>query len=346
MNRNTWIRSIALVAAGAVAGWSVARLLPEHEEHGAQAHDREAEEEVHAGHEEHDGHGEEEPAEAGDEHGHEESGAEPGAIPDSLLERGGIALDTVRTRVLAERVTLPGTVRHDPSRKGRVAARFPGVLRRWNVSMGDRVVEGQVLGVVEGDATLEAYELRASRTGTVVAVEAAAGQSVGPDQVLAEIADLGSILVDLKATVSELPRLRRGQVVHVRVHPGEEGRRGTVERILPGVDRATQMRTVQVRLPDPRGELGEGLYVHGDVEVGRAREVLAIPRSSLQRSGNAIVVYVRHEGRFEERAVMTGRDDGTLVEILSGLRPGDVVASRGSFVVKADLGKGEAGHDH
>ena len=106
------------------------------------------------------------------------------------------------------------------------------------------------------------------------------------------------------------------------------------------------MRTAQVRLPDPRGELGEGLYVHGDVEVGRAREVLAIPRSSLQRSEGATVAYVRRQGRFEERAVATGRDDGVLVEILSGLRPGEVVASRGSFVVKADLGKGEAGHDH
>jgi cobalt-zinc-cadmium efflux system membrane fusion protein len=45
------------------------------------------------------------------------------------------------------------------------------------------------------------------------------------------------------------------------------------------------------------------------------------------------------------RDVVPGRSDGKRIEIVRGLAAGDVVAAGGSFLLKADLGKSEAGHE-
>lgn len=330
-------KTIVNLALGAVAGallcYGGMEILGHRGEHAKEE----------AGHAEH---GEEEGKEGAghDEHGGE--GAEPGAIPDSLLARAGIALDTVRATGLPEVLTLPGSVRVDPVRTSRVAARFSGLVRELRVKEGDRVKAGDLIARLESDASLEPLELRAPRSGTVVRLDVAVGQAATAGQVLAEIADLGTVLVEFKATPSDMVRLRPGQAVVVRTRPEETGRRAAIVRIAPGVDRATQMRTLQVYLPNPGGELGEGLFVQGSVEVGAGAKGLSVPAASLQSKSGKDVVYLREGGRFEERFVSTGRRGVGRVEILSGLKAGEVVAAQGSFVVKADLGKGEAAHEH
>lgn len=82
------------------------------------------------------------------------------------------------------------------------------------------------------------------------------------------------------------------------------------------------------------------------METGRSPAVLTVPLASVQTSKGKTAVYVREGQRFEERVVATGRKDGERIEVLSGLKRGEQVASQGSFVVKADLGKSEAEHAH
>jgi membrane fusion protein, heavy metal efflux system len=55
---------------------------------------------------------------------------------------------------------------------------------------------------------------------------------------------------------------------------------------------------------------------------------------------------VRTKEGFEKREVVVGRGDDVRVEIVFGLDPGEVIAVSKTFVLKAELGKGEAGHDH
>ncbi|MEK7391780.1 MAG: efflux RND transporter periplasmic adaptor subunit, partial [Fibrobacterota bacterium] len=199
---------------------------------------------------------------------------------------------------------------------------------------------------IESDATLEPYEIRAPRAGTVLRTEATEGQVLASGQILAEIADLGTVFAELKVGSREFAGLRVGQPVTVTMHGDDAGKRSNVAALLPQVDPATQMRTVQVKLDNSRGIYGEGLFVQGLVETGRFAAGLTVPRASVQTSKGKAVVYVREGERFEERLVSTGRKDGERIEVLSGLRRGERVAAVGSFVVKADLGKSEAEHAH
>jgi cobalt-zinc-cadmium efflux system membrane fusion protein len=115
---------------------------------------------------------------------------------------------------------------------------------------------------------------------------------------------------------------------------------------LPKVDPATQARWVQATLPNPHGTLAEGLFVQGQIEISRQNFDQTISVASLQTRNGATVVYVREGERFEERRIEIGLSDGVRAEVRSGLKAGERVASQGSFVVKADLNKAEAGHEH
>lgn len=305
-----------------------AEVNPEESEDGK--HEEHAEESGHEGHDDHEG----------------ESGVEPGVIDDSMLATAGIVVDTARAGVLAEILTLPGSVRHDPARSSKVSARFAGVLRTWMVRTGDKVSQGDLLATVESDATLEPYEVRAAKGGTVVHVDASVGQSVEAGQILAEVVDLGSVVVDLKAGVRDLARLRAGLPASIRVEGTQGVAASKVAAILPGMDPATQTRTVRLVVANSRRIFAEGQFVQGAVEVGRIPAKVLVPRAGVQSSKGRDVVYVREGNRFEERVVVLGRKDTRLVEVVSGLKGGEAVAAQGSFVVKADLGKSEAEHEH
>lgn len=355
--RKTIIAIVASLALGAILGWSFGSARGHAEvgyaEHADEPKAHGESEAEHAGEhgDEHAGDAEdaahEESAEEAGHDGHEEaSGIEPGTIEDSMLAVAGIVLDTARPGILAEILPLPGSVRHDPSRSSRVSARFAGVLRTWKAHAGDRVAQGDLLALVESDATLEPYEVRAAKAGTVVHVDASVGQSVDAGQILAEVVDLGAVVVDLKVGSRDLPRIRAGQSVTAHFEGVEAPAKGKIAAILPGMDPATQTRTLRIVVPNPRREFAEGQFVRGVVEVGRIPAEVLVPRASVQSSKGRDVLYVREGKRFEERSVVLGRKDARLVEVVSGLHAGDVVAAKGSFVVKADLGKSEAEHVH
>jgi cobalt-zinc-cadmium efflux system membrane fusion protein len=88
------------------------------------------------------------------------------------------------------------------------------------------------------------------------------------------------------------------------------------------------------------------LYVTADVVLSSSSIPLAVRSEALQTLENRSVVFVRNEEGFEPRPVQTGRSDGEVTEIVSGLTAGESYATKNSFILKAELGKGEAEHAH
>jgi cobalt-zinc-cadmium efflux system membrane fusion protein len=71
-----------------------------------------------------------------------------------------------------------------------------------------------------------------------------------------------------------------------------------------------------------------------------------VPSDAIQRIDGRQVVFVESATGFAPRAIAVGREGATRVEVLSGLAAGERVATGNTFLIKAELGKGEAGHDH
>ena len=86
--------------------------------------------------------------------------------------------------------------------------------------------------------------------------------------------------------------------------------------------------------------------MNGEVAISESKIAIAVPAAALQDLEGGTSVFVDDADGLEPRVVKVGRSDGRIVEILDGLRPGEAVVGEGSFVLKAELGKGEAEHDH
>jgi cobalt-zinc-cadmium efflux system membrane fusion protein len=73
---------------------------------------------------------------------------------------------------------------------------------------------------------------------------------------------------------------------------------------------------------------------------------VTVAASAIQTLAEKPVVFLKVEGGFVPQAVQLGRSDGKRIEVVSGLKPGANYAAAGSFVVKAQQGKGSATHTH
>ncbi len=93
------------------------------------------------------------------------------------------------------------------------------------------------------------------------------------------------------------------------------------------------------------------MFVNVTVELPSSKSKLLIPVESAVFVGNEYVAFVKglssdgHAG-FDRRDIEIGDDDGRFVEVLEGLSEGDEIASGETFILKAELGKGSAGHNH
>jgi cobalt-zinc-cadmium efflux system membrane fusion protein len=86
------------------------------------------------------------------------------------------------------------------------------------------------------------------------------------------------------------------------------------------------------------------MYADVEIELGGSAPALFVAQEAAQEVSGQTVLFVRRAGdRFEARAVQLGRTVGNAQEVLSGLKPGEAVATRGSFALKSVLLKATLG---
>jgi RND family efflux transporter MFP subunit len=165
--------------------------------------------------------------------------------------------------------------------------------------------------------------------GLIVEHNYDAGSLVSPgERPIVVVADLS--VMRLEAGVSELEagRLRAGMPARVTVQarPGEtfEGR---VAAIAPEVDARNRHFRIEVRVPNPRTALLSGMYGAAAIPLEKAPQVVAVPREAVTtREGRRVVL--RLDGDTVQQVVVTeGVSDGRVVQIATGLQPGDVIVS-------------------
>lgn len=302
-----------------------------------------------AGHEEEAGHAAGEEHAEGEEH-HDEGGhAEeaPGEldIDAERIKRAGILTEAAGPAEIRQTLSLYGTITADPARTRDVAARFPGLVKSVRVNLGDRVAAGATLATVESNDSLQVYAVTAPIAGTVTARNTNPGETAG-DALLFTITDLSSVTAELSAFPADRVKLRTGQAVRIFTSEGEMNAEGKIALIAPVGSSDNQSVAVRVPLANRDGRWATGLFVTGEVAIATSKAALTIPQSALQDIEGKPSVFVKTEHGFRTQPVKTGRNDGIRAEVLEGLAAGDVVATVNSFALKAELGKGEAEHEH
>jgi len=189
--------------------------------------------------------------------------------------------------------------------------------------------------------------LKAPFSGIITYYHASIGEVVEPSTELLAITDMSSLWVLADVFEKDLSHIQTGKAVQVRVasYPGRvfQGRITYVADIIEPKTRTAKVRCV---VPNGAGLLKLEMFATIDIPVDRASSVLAVPDSTIQQIEGKPVVFVRKsEKEFEKRNVQTGIASGGYTEIRSGLKEGELVASRGSFVVKTAFLRDLIGED-
>lgn len=310
--------------------------------------DKSASAESEGGHAE-EGHADEEEGHAEESHeegGHEEEPPST-SIPAQVAQKSGIRVAKVGSGSIADEHEVQGLLTPPEGRVAQVMARYPGPIRSLRANIGDRVRAGQTLATIESNLSLTTYTVAAPMSGVVMARSASVGAVAGEGMALYEIADLSQLWVDLHIFGADAGHITAGIPVTVERISDGVSTDTTLELILPGTATASQSTVARATIANDDGLWRPGAAVRARITVDRADVPLVVPLTALQTDEtNRDVVYVREGETYSERAVTLGLRDARYVEVTSGLRAGEQVVVAQSFLVKADIGKAAASHEH
>ena len=265
-------------------------------------------------------------------------------IVPEIAEAFGLETELAGSATIRETVSAYGWVAPDAERVRHIHARFAGTLESVEVSAGDRVREGQTLATVESNESLVRYSITAPIDGVITERYAHPGEQTG-DRTLFALMDTARVWVEFAVFSRDLPRVRQGAPVTVEASGIGLEQTGAISYI-GALARPDQSVVVRATLNNTGGALVPGMYVTGEIEVAQHPVALAVKRSGLQSFRDFTVVYARFGDQYEVRMLELGRQDAEWVEVLGGLSPGTRYVTANSYLVKADIEKSGATHDH
>ncbi len=279
----------------------------------------------------------------GDEH---DDAPESTVIPAAMAEQSGIRVAPVAAGTIADEHDVQGLLTPVDGRVAQVMARFPGPIRSLRANVGDTVQAGQVLASIESNLSLTTYTVSAPISGVVLARQAQVGGVAGEGTPLFEIGDLSTLWVDLHIFGNDTQHITAGVPVTVSRMTDGVTQATTLERVLPGTATASQSTVARATLRNDDGLWRPGAAVKARIVVATRPAAQVVPLSALQTLEGKDVVFVRTGDTYTARSVRLGARDATQVEVLEGLAVGENVVVEQSYIVKADIGKAGAAHEH
>ncbi|MFZ2277856.1 MAG: efflux RND transporter periplasmic adaptor subunit [Prosthecobacter sp.] len=264
-------------------------------------------------------------------------------------ENANLGIEEAGPAKIKTSLSVYGKVTANEESLAHVMPRFPGVVKAVKKRLGDVVQQGEVLGIVESNESLNVYDITSDLKGTIIQRDMTLGEFVNNDKMVFTVADMSTVWVDLNIFRQDFGLLRKGQQVEVHTgdrHDTEGGQpiKTQIDYISPFGAEGTQTMLARATVPNAKGDLRPGLFVTAEIITGENDAPVTVKLSALQTLGNKTVVFVEEGNVFEAREVKLGVRDSERVDVVFGLKPGEKYVSANSFVVKAELGKGEAEH--
>lgn len=307
-------------------------------EHSGNENDHAHIDEKNRNHEEdHDDHKEEH--DSGDKHEHKEE--QSTRIDDGMAAQVGIKITNAESQVLRQSIVVYGSLATDPGQVSHVRARYSGLISSVRYTVGDTIKQGDLLAEVESNESLKTYSIRSPISGIVIQRHANTGE-VTQDQVLFSIANFDTLWAEFRIYSSQQSVVKAGQTAYVDM--GEQVVGNPIQHIIPALDKPYQL--ARVKFDNRSKELSPGLLVEGDIIVGEFRVDLAIEKAAIQNLGGQSGVFVKNDSEYIFTSLRLGRADNRYVEVLSGLNPGQSYVNENSYLIKADIEKSEAEHEH
>ena len=168
-------------------------------------------------------------------------------------------------------------------------------------------------------------EIRAPFDGVVQQREVAPGTYLHVGQAVVALVKTNPLRFRAGVPEREAVRIRLGQTARVRVEGEPAPMDGKVTRISPALDTSSRSLIVELDLPNPEGRLRAGLFAEADIVLDPKAQTLAVPAGAISEFAGVEKVWLVRQNEAAAQPVLTGRRTDALVEILDGLKPGDLV---------------------
>ncbi len=266
-------------------------------------------------------------------------------IAADAAKAAGIETAVAGPAQVGETLEIMGRVELDPSGSADVGAKFAGPVMAVYKNVGDRVARGTLLARVESSYSLQTYSIFAPIAGVITQRNTNVGDVAGTDALFV-ISDPSRTVAVFPVFPRDVEKVRPGQAVQIKALEGDRAQGSVIRDFLPLAEVQTQTVTARAALPNPGGLWRPGMAVRGIVTVDSRSVPLAVRSQAIQQFRDFRVVFARIGNTYEVRMLELGKEGPEWTEVVSGLKPGTTYAAKSSYVIKADIEKSGASHDH
>jgi membrane fusion protein, heavy metal efflux system len=263
------------------------------------------------------------------------------------IDEGQSALEEARAQLLAasQRLLTLGLAVRDSDFIGK----SPSVVTQKLQFLG--LPELVIAGIASQTRSSNLLAVRSPIAGEVIERKASAGEAADPAKLLFVIADPSRMWLMLDVRLEDAQRLAKGLNVRFRHSGHSEWDEGRVSWISPAADEKTRTVAVRVELENSGGRHQARTFGQAEVVIRDEPRAIVVPSEAVHWEGDCHVVFVRDlqfetEGSpkvFHTRTVKPGAKDGGQTEIIAGVLPGELVATRQSGVLRSELLKNNLG---
>jgi cobalt-zinc-cadmium efflux system membrane fusion protein len=187
--------------------------------------------------------------------------------------------------------------------------------------------------------------------GVVVSRDVVAGEVVDTAKVLCVVIDVSRLWLTLDIRLEDASGVKLGQPVRFRPDGSKDEASGIVSWVSTEADHKTRTVKVRAALDNAAGRLKANTFGAGRVILREEKHSVVVPNAAIQWEGDCFVVFVRDKDFlkvgspkvFHTRTVRIGAVDDKNTEIIAGVLPGELVAVKGSAVLRAELLRGNLG---
>lgn len=246
---------------------------------------------------------------------------------------------------VSELLEVVGRVELDPSANASVGAKYPGPVMAVFRNVGDRVSRGALLARVESSYSLQTYSVFSPISGVITQRNTNVGDIADSDPMFV-VSDPSRTVATFPIFPRDIEKVRPGQGVQVKALEGERAQGSVIRDFLPLAQVQTQTVTARASLPNPGGYWRPGMAVRGFITIDSRTVPLAVRTEAIQQFRDFRVVFAKIGDAYEVRMLELGKEGSEWTEVLGGLKPGTSYVAKKSYVIKADIDKSGASHDH
>lgn len=266
------------------------------------------------------------------------------AIAKKIADAMEIKTETVASQKFHETLKVFGRLTIAPNAVRHISARFPGEIKQLGAVLGQQVKKGQLLMSIESNESLQTYEVYAPINGVITSQHVGNGEQTGQRRLLT-ISDTSKLMAELSVFPMDQPKVKLGSSVDISVLGSEKVITTTLFDSLFDVNNE-QAKLFRAEVDNTEGLLAAGQFVAAEILLDSYQVPMAVKATGLQSFRDFTVVYAKVDDQYEVRMLDLGRKVGPWVEVLGGISAGAEYVAKNSYIIKADIDKSGASHDH